>query len=74
MKMTPKRIEALKYAAGQSAIYPRVGISRALEKAGLIRWVGSFGVGFGRVQNENCKQPWIITEVGMQALNQVSQL
>ena len=70
MKMTPKRIEALKYAAGQSHAYPKAHISYVLEKAGLIRWVGSFGIGFGSVENKNCKRPWIITEAGMQILNQ----
>jgi hypothetical protein len=67
--ITPRRLCALQYAAGQSdAEQPTIGVSRPLEKAGLIHWCGAFGVGFARVQNTECNRPWKITERGKSTL------
>jgi hypothetical protein len=70
IKMTEKRMRALQYANGDGEDRrPSYGVTHALERLGLIFWVGSFGVGFARVQNENCKRPWRITAKGKSILD-----
>ncbi len=70
MNKTQKRLDALRYAAGEGEDrQPTIGVCRPLEKAGLIIWVGSYGRGWGKVENILCKRPWRITAKGETLLN-----
>jgi len=40
IKITPLRLEALKYANGESDYFPSPSVSRVLEREGLIQWNG----------------------------------
>jgi hypothetical protein len=67
-KYTIRRYRALQYAAGEGGdIQPTYGVCRPLELAGLIIWVGSYGIGFAREQLTTGRG-WRITARGKAVL------
>ena len=70
VKITPLRLLALQYAAGENEYFPSYSISRILQKAGLIQWDGWVkGIHHPKEKININNRGWIITSQGQKILD-----
>lgn len=70
IKITPLRLQALQYAAGENEYFPSYSVSRVLQKAGLIQWMGWVkGIHHPREKFNFNNRSWIITPQGQKILD-----
>lgn len=75
IKITPLRLQALQYAAGGNEYFPSYSVSRILQRAGLITWIGpenKWRKGMANLSekiNKINSRGWIITPQGQKILD-----